>query len=112
MKCDILDYSNIIGKKWGFVIFEEIALGKFNGFNQILKKSGLTPRILSKKLKEMEASELIIKINRSPDKYELTDKGEDFREITKQIKLFNKKWQGIKSDCLNTSCLECENTWD
>jgi len=109
MTCPTISLSHFMGKKWTVVLLEEIALGKFNGFNKFLKKSSLTPKILSGELKEMENFGLIEKQQSKATVYRLTQKGKEVRSIVSQMKLFNKKWNKIDVDCVNTSCLECQN---
>ncbi len=104
--CQTLDYAYFLGKKWTVVLLEEIALGKFDGFNNILKKSGLSPKILSIYLKEMVSIGLIEKAKSRKTIYCITEKGKDFRNIVYQIKSFNKKWGSVS--CENKSCLECK----
>ena len=106
MGCQTLDYAHLIGKKWTVVLFEEIFLGKFDGFNSVLKKSGLTPKILSSQLKEMEAAGFIVRGKSKKTVYSITEKGKDFRKIVSEIKGFNAKWDK-EDECTDKSCLEC-----
>ncbi len=107
MECPTLNLTHFIGKKWSVVLLEEIALGKFSGFNKTLQKSGLTPKILSSQLKEMEKLKLIKKTNSKPANYNLTERGTEIRKIVNQIKLFNNRWDNIEI-CRDKSCLECD----
>ncbi len=108
MPCSTLSLTHFIGKKWSIVLLEEIALGKFNGFNKVLQKSGLTPKILSAQLKEMETLNLVKRVCLKPAKYELTERGSEFKKIINQIKAFNNKWDNSEL-CQDRSCLECKN---
>ncbi len=108
MPCSTLSLTHFIGKKWSIVLLEEIALGKFSGFNKILQKSGLTPKILSAQLKEMEALSLVKRVGAKPAKYEITEKGKELKKIVNQIKGFNNKWENSEL-CQDRSCLECKN---
>ncbi len=107
MQCSTLGLIHTIGKRWLVVLLEEIALGKFDGFNSVLKRSHLTPRILSNQLKEMESLGIVEK--NKAGKYSVTKRGSELMEIVNQLKTFNKKWDPKTIYCVNKSCLECSN---
>ena len=109
MECPTLNIAHFMGKKWTVALLQEIALGKFDGFNKVLKKSGLTPKILSSQLKEMEVLGLIEKTENKKSIYGLTDKGYELKAIVDKLKLFSEKWENIQEVCMNKSCLECSN---
>ncbi len=107
MRCSALDLAHFLGGKWTIVILEEIALGRFDGFNNFLKKSGVTPKILSGELKGMEDMGLIKKSSPIKSKYAMTEKGSEFRGIITHIKKFNEKWSGGEKNCTEKSCISC-----
>jgi DNA-binding HxlR family transcriptional regulator len=96
-----------MGKKWTMPLIEEIATGKFQGFNSTLGKTGMTPKTLSSQLKEMAAFGLIKKVGGKKTGYMLTEKGGEFRKIIGEFKKFNIKWGNFEAGCLEKSCLEC-----
>jgi DNA-binding HxlR family transcriptional regulator len=50
----------VLGKKWTILIIRDIGVRKISRFNRILKSiPGLTPRVLSMRLKELEMEGLI-----------------------------------------------------
>ena len=68
-----------LGKKWTLLLLRDMAFLKLARFNQFLKNNpGLTPRVLSRRLREMEAERLVVRrpIGREVS-YELTDRGAD-----------------------------------
>ena len=83
---------HLIGKKYDLLILDSIMLhNKRSGFNQILKDiSGINPRILSIRLKNLEANKLVTKnlILGTPMKteYALTPKAEELIEIIEKLK--------------------------
>lgn len=106
MGCEVLGLAHFLGRRWTIALFEQIALDRFTGFNDILRKSGMTPKMLSYGLKEMVSLGLVDKKDGKPN-YILTEKGKEFRKIIQEIKKFNIKWNNIQEGCLGTSCLEC-----
>lgn len=107
MGCTTLDLAHFLGRKWTIVLLEEIHLKKFAGFNQVLEKSGMTPKTLSAELKGMVSLGLAHKTGHEKTIYQLTEKGDEFRKIILEIKKFNIKWGNMEADCLERSCLEC-----
>lgn len=112
MSCPVIQINNIIGKKWVTPIIEEIALGKFYGFNKFLKKADVTPRILSRQMKELEEAGIVekryhVQNNRKITEYILTKKGAEFHKVIVKAKKWNIKWNNIQKLCLHTPCTEC-----
>src|SRR3989338_9680625 len=110
MACPVFDSSHILGRKWSVMVFEEIAMNRFKGFNQFLKKSrNITPKVLSMQLKELEGAKLIRKKTvvsggRNITQYNLTEKGQEFHRLIVDLKEWNIKWNSVPKACLNTSC--------
>ena len=107
MKCKII--QNHFGSKWFLPVFQEISLGKFTGFNDFLKKSGTTPRILSKQLKQMEEEGIIKRVEGKKTLYSITKKGEELKQLIDNAKKFNIKWENVPDACTNSSCVTCSN---
>lgn len=68
-----------MGRKWTLLLLRDFAFLKLDRFGQLLKNNpGLTPRVLARRLREMEVEGLVW---RSADgksgRYELTPRGED-----------------------------------
>jgi DNA-binding HxlR family transcriptional regulator len=118
MSCRVFAISNVIGKKWTLPIVEEIALRRFYGFNRFLARAeSITPRILSKQMKELEKGGLVEKrIHRRDNcnvtEYVLTRKGAEFHRLIIEIKKWNVKWNKVPDFCLRTTCTECPNYRD
>jgi DNA-binding HxlR family transcriptional regulator len=68
-----------LGKKWALLILRDMAFLKLDRFGQILRNNpGLTPRVLSRRLDQMEAEGLVHRVQEQVAvRYELTERGED-----------------------------------
>lgn len=99
VNCPIRNSLGILGKKWTILIIRDIGVRKINRFNRILESiPGLTPRVLSLRLKELEKEGLIecIEKKKSPPQmmvlWRLTEKGKDTLPILMQMVAFSSKW--------------------
>ncbi|HEU4822770.1 MAG TPA: helix-turn-helix domain-containing protein [Nitrososphaeraceae archaeon] len=97
VKCPIRTSLGVLGKKWTFLIIRDIGFLKINRFNRILESiQGLTPRVLSMRLKDLEKEGFVecAKKNRSPMmvQWRLTEKGKDTLPILMQLTAFGSKW--------------------
>ena len=99
VNCPIRTILGILGKKWTILIIRDIGVRKINRFNRILESiPGLTPRVLSMRLKELEKEGLIecIEKKKSPPQmmvlWRLTEKGKDILPILMQMVAFSSKW--------------------
>lgn len=60
ISCPIRASLGVLGKKWTILIIRDIGVRKIGRFNRILESiHGLTPRVLSIRLKELEKEGLI-----------------------------------------------------
>src|SRR3989338_6622884 len=105
MNCEVIE--NHFGSKWFLPVFQEICLGKFTGFNDFLKKSGTTPRILSKQLKDMEIDGFIERGEGKKTIYTVTKKGKELKQVIDTVKAANIKWENVQNNCTNSSCVNC-----
>jgi len=97
MKCPIKTSLGVLGKKWTMLIIRYIGVYKITRFNRLLESiAGITPRILSMRLKELEKKGFIEcdKEKRSPIivQWRLTEKGKDTLPILMQLVVFGSKW--------------------
>lgn len=108
--CPVFSAADLVGKKWTIVILEEISLGNGAGFNKIFTRmKKISPKQLSKRLKELENEGLIEKrvVKKIPVRtsYVLTKKGEDFYKLV----IGMKKWNENYSENINCSKTVCSN---
>ena len=68
-----------LGKKWTLLILRDMAFLQLSHFGQFLRNNaGLTPRVLSRRLREMQAEGLIERVTSGEEvTYRLTKRGED-----------------------------------
>ncbi len=60
VNCPIKTSLGVLGKKWTMLIIRDIGFLKIKRFNRILESiPGLTPRVLSMRLKELEKEGII-----------------------------------------------------
>ena len=98
IKCPIKTSLGVLGKKWTILILRDIGFRKINRFNRILESiPGLTPRVLSMRLRELEKEGFIEckqekKISTIIVLWNLTEKGKDTLPILLIISAFSFKW--------------------
>ena len=95
--CPIRVSLGVLGKKWTLLILRDIAFLKIDRFNQIRRSiPGLTSRVLTMRLRELQESELIepIVIQAKPRlvRWALTEKGRDTAPILMSLISFGAKW--------------------
>ncbi len=97
VNCPIRTSLGVLGKKWTILIIRDIGVRKIGRFNRLLESIlGLTPRVLSVRLKELEKEGLIecVEKKKSPMMvlWRLTEKGKDTLPILMQMVVFASKW--------------------
>ena len=97
VNCPIRTSLGVLGKKWTILILRDIGVRRIGRFNRLLESIlGLTPRVLSMRLKELEKEGLIecIEKKKSPMMvlWSLTEKGKDTLPILMQMVIFASKW--------------------
>ena len=95
--CPIRTSLGVLGRKWTLLILHDIGLNKINRFNQILETlPGLAPKVLSTRLKELEAEGFIKCIERQKNpmvvRWALTQKGKDTLPILMRFIAFGSRW--------------------
>jgi DNA-binding HxlR family transcriptional regulator len=95
-ECPIRATLGVLGKKWTMLILRDVGLRKIDRFNRLLESvPGLTPRVLSMRLKELEEAGYIKRTenNESPTvRWSLTEKGVDALPILFSLIAFGSKW--------------------
>jgi DNA-binding HxlR family transcriptional regulator len=83
-KLAIRDTLDVVGGKWKLVLVSVLRSGK-KGFNELSREAGISPRILSKELHELEMNGLVSRevCNTKPVtvQYELTDYSHTLNEV-------------------------------
>lgn len=98
-QCPIKTSLGVLGKKWAMMLLRDIGILGVDRFNRLLDSiSGLTPRVLSMRLRELEKEGFIesIEKGKSPTmivRWTLTEKGRrDVLPILLQLTAFGSKW--------------------
>src|SRR5712691_10663341 len=96
-QCPIKASMGVLGRKWTTLILRDVGFRKIDRFNQLLESvPGLTPRVLSMRLKELERDGIIQKVedetNPTVVRWTLTPKGEDALPILIRLMAFGAKW--------------------
>jgi len=95
--CPISTSLGVLGKKWTFLILRDIAFLKIDRFNRILRSiPGLTPRVLTLRLKELRDDGIIepVVVQRRPRlvRWRLTKMGEGTVPILMSFISFGATW--------------------
>ena len=118
-KCSILKTMNFIGRKWTLLVFIELYKGRKNWkrYNELKKVlPGITPKVLSQRLKEMEKYGLIknkidTTIVPNSSSYSLTECGKELINITNSCKAWVLKCRNSNTErenlCSETDCMDC-----
>ena len=96
-ECPIKTSLGVLGKKWAMLVLRDIGLLGIHRFNRLLDSiPGLTPRVLSMRLKELEKEGFIkyVENGKSPMivRWKLTEKGRDALPILLQFTAFGWRW--------------------
>ena len=96
-QCPIKASMGVFGRKWTMLMLRDIGFRRVDRFNHLLESiPGLTPRVLSMRLKELEKDGIIKKVedktNAGIIRWTLTEKGEDALPILMRLIAFGSKW--------------------
>ena len=115
MECTVHQTSEIISKKWTLLIILAIYKGahRYSAIRRSI--SPITPKILSMRLKELEAEKIIRKesdLAAVPKRtfYYLTEAGEDLVTIIGEIKRWGIRWKYDNDECKATPCRRCNKS--
>ncbi|MGI0078648.1 MAG: winged helix-turn-helix transcriptional regulator [Nitrososphaerales archaeon] len=93
--CPVQASLGVLGRKWSLLVLRNIELFGKHRFNEMLKVTpGLSKRVLSMRLKELER-EGFIQVTESGRNYQrwgLTEKGKDVLPILMTFAQFGSKW--------------------
>src|SRR3989441_13022983 len=93
-QCPIKASMGVLGRKWTTLLLRDIGFRKIDRFNHLLESiPGLTPRVLSMRLKELERDG-IIQTTEDQEvivRWTLTEKGEDTLPMLTRLMAFGSK---------------------
>ena len=92
----------LIGKRWSGAILRVLFTGP-SRFNEILAAvPGLSDRLLSERLRELEAEELVVRhVHPGPpmrSEYALTERGRELEPVIREISTWAEKWIALEPD--------------
>ncbi|HYW82868.1 MAG TPA: helix-turn-helix domain-containing protein [Spirochaetia bacterium] len=95
--CPIATSLGVLGRKWTILILRDMTMMKKERFSEILKSTpGLTPRVLSNRLRELEREGMIMRVEKrkGPNfvRWAVTEKGKDTIPILMRFAAFGSKW--------------------
>ena len=87
----------ILGHKWSLVILTDVGLRGVDRFSEILRTNdGLSPRVLSLRLRELENAGMIRRVEAStpprPVRWVTTEKGVDLLPALVRLIVFGARW--------------------
>ncbi len=97
--CPVQASLGVLGHKWALLVLRNIALYRKQRFNDMLRITpGLTKRVLSMRLRELERDGLIEVVERGQNfsKWGLTEKGKDALPVLMTLVGFGSKWYAEK----------------
>ena len=114
--CTVSQTVRYLSKRWTLLIILELYKGdrytrRFSELRDSL--SGITPKVLSERLKELENEEIItrhVDATAFPvqTEYSLTESGLEIIEIIRDIKKWALKWKVDNRTCSNQDCKVCD----
>jgi DNA-binding HxlR family transcriptional regulator len=93
--CPVEATLGILGRKWAFLVLRDIELFGTRRFNEILRATpGMSRRVLSMRLKELERGGYIRVVQRGQNysKWDLTEKGKDVLPVLMMLVRLGSKW--------------------
>jgi DNA-binding HxlR family transcriptional regulator len=95
--CPISTSLGVLGRKWTMLILRDMTMMKTERFSEILRSTpGLTPRVLSNRLRELEREGMIERVEKrkGPNivRWMVTEKGNDTIPILMRFAAFGSKW--------------------
>ena len=115
-ECPIYQTAKFVGKRWTILILAELNRGRerLKRYSYLKKNMpGITPKMLSARLKELEKEGMINKrVDTSSfpikSEYGLTKKGEGFVEVLKAMKEWAMEYRVGNEHCKKVDCRECD----
>jgi DNA-binding HxlR family transcriptional regulator len=94
--CPAMASADILGDKWTLLLLREMFLGttRFGGFQKAIPR--MSPSILSKRLKTLEAAEIIVRKPASSahtSEYRLTRSGRELGPIVENMAIWGMRWR-------------------
>jgi DNA-binding HxlR family transcriptional regulator len=87
----------VLGRKWALLILADIGMRRVDRFSRLLRSNPqLNPRILSRRLRELERAGMITRIEENPAprpvRWAMTEKGTDILPAIIRLIAFGARW--------------------
>ena len=87
----------VLGRKWALLILADIGLRSVDRFSGLLRSNPqINPRILSRRLRELEKANMIMRIKENPAprpvRWAMTEKGIDILPAIIRLIVFGARW--------------------
>jgi DNA-binding HxlR family transcriptional regulator len=90
--CPVAMAAEILGSRWTIVLLREFIAGSTR-FNDLRKGvSRMSPTLLSKRLRELEAAGIIERASAGSSEYRLTDAGLDLKLVVDAFGIWGQRW--------------------
>ena len=111
--CGIARALDVIGERWALLIVRELVLGA-RRFSDLRAALGASPNVLSQRLDELEAAEVVQRRTAGGALYELTDWGRELHPILLQLGRWGRRSQHRPVGTLSVDALmvALETTFD
>jgi len=103
--CPVAMAAEILCSRWTLVLLRELAVGatRFNELRRGVPR--MSPALLSKRLKELEAAGIVVRtaLPNDPDMfaYQLTQSGHELRPIIEAVGIWGQKWVSTEATLKN-----------
>ena len=99
--CPVAKATELLGEKWMLLILRELLMGshRFNEFQRALSR--ISPSLLTKRLKQLEAAGIIIRKTQQDRKgyeYFLTPAGKELTPIVEHLAVWGMRWARSQLD--------------
>ena len=114
MACPTLELIHLIGKKWTFVLLQEVSLIGNEGFNAMYRRMKINPKLLAQRLRQLESEGIITrKLMPRPfkGKYSMTVKGTELLSILNNLRTWNARHSNITCVAECTSCPQYQQSF-
>ena len=106
--CPIAKAAEMLGEKWTILILRELLYGtsRFNDFQRSI--SGISPTMLTKRLRELEEHDLVTKESHD---YQLTQRGIELAPLIRQYAIWGMRWTrdgNMSQEELDAELLMCD----
>ncbi|MBI4308483.1 MAG: helix-turn-helix transcriptional regulator [Chloroflexi bacterium] len=98
--CPVARAARLLGDTWSLLVFRDLAQGP-KRFSELLASTGMSPRVLSRRLRGMEEQSLLTRraFAEAPPRveYTLTEKGDAALPLVDALRAYGERWLPLPS---------------